>query len=498
MIVLDKYFDRLTILYNPVSEKASVGESLVIFDPTLPDRPNGAVAQVIEERPYLPMAMRDSLLIESLTPDIGAKTEQPAELGAAKSDLRNQKTLIAKVRLSASVDFQNGKVESFGPWNGWSPTPSCAVVKIPDPEILKYLDLKGTSNNVATLGKTTGSAPFDLNLFYLHGVSTLVGGRGTGKSHLAKKLALGLIDAKRRAVVFDINDEWGSMRLNTDGSESKYANKITRANPGENLSFDLKYLGRIVFASVLRMMNVEESSATMQTIMNKWKELERDDKLTLENLKTALEDPKVNEKVRDALVMRLNQLEGSGIVVAGEKGTSIQELLEKIEGGGLLVVNLKDKTKLIQYVIVQLFISKLAGILSDPTVEPMVFIVEEAQTYMSNFEIEEVVARLRHLGLHQIYITNSAQSLTPFLMSHISNWFVFNLVNEQDIMYLQKSLPLDLESATVLVKSLAPRNALVLINENYNGVTKNYPLIVKVDPIPYQTAGATRELFPAP
>ena len=141
MIVLVKYFDRLTILYNPVSEKASVGESLVIFDPTLPDRPNGAVAQVIEERPYLPMGMRDSLLIESLTPDIGAKTEQPSELGAAKSDLRNQKTLVAKIRLSASVDFQNGKVESLGSWNGWSPTPSSAVVKYPDPEILKYIDL---------------------------------------------------------------------------------------------------------------------------------------------------------------------------------------------------------------------------------------------------------------------------------------------------------------------------------------------------------------------
>ena len=307
-----------------------------------------------------------------------------------------------------------------------------------------------------------------------------------------------MIDAKRRAIVFDINDEWGSMRLNLDGTESKYAGKIVRANPGENLSFDLKYLGRIVFASVLRMMNVEDSSPTMQTIMNKWKELERDDKLSLENLKQALEDPKVNEKVRDALTMRMNQLEGSGIVVAGEKGTSIQDLLEKIEGGGLLVVNLKDKMKLIQYVIVQLFISKLAGILSDPTVEPMVFVVEEAQTYMSNFEIEEVVARLRHLGLHQVYITNSPQSLTPFLMSHISNWFVFNLVNDQDIMYLQKSLPLDLESATVLIKSLAPRNALVIINENYNGVTKNYPLIVKVDPIPYQTAGATRELFQSP
>src|SRR5437867_2917392 len=142
MIVLDKYFDRLTILYNPVNEKASVGESLLLYDPSLSSRPNGAVAQIIEERPYVPMGMRDSLLIESLTPDLGEKTEQPNELGAAKSDLRNQKTLIAKIRLSANVDSAKGKVESLGPWNGWSPTPSSTVARIPDPEILKYLDLK--------------------------------------------------------------------------------------------------------------------------------------------------------------------------------------------------------------------------------------------------------------------------------------------------------------------------------------------------------------------
>jgi len=32
----------------------------------------------------------------------------------------------------------------------------------------------------------------------------------------------------------------------------------------------------------------------------------------------------------------------------------------------------------------------------------------------------------------------------------------------------------------------------------YQGKSKNYPMIVNVEPLPYQTAGATRELFPHP
>ncbi|HVB11898.1 MAG TPA: DUF87 domain-containing protein [Nitrososphaerales archaeon] len=497
MIVIEKYFDRLSVLYNPLTEQARVGESLLIHEPGIQNGPNGVIAQIIEERPYVPMGMRDSLLIESLTPEITTSTAQPEELGAARSELRNQKTIIAKIRLSAIVDKGKSLPSSLVPWTGWSPTPSSKVTKISDSEILRFIDLKGTTKNIASIGKTTGDTPFDFNLYYLHGISTLVGGRGTGKSHLAKKFALKLVDAGRQVIIFDINDEWTAMEKGADGKESPYAKKIVRANPGESLSFDLKYLGKIVFISMLKMMNLDPSTSSVQTLMNKWDELDREKKLTFDNLKKTAES--TNEKVKEALQTRFAQLENSGIIASGENnGTSIQALLEKIKEGGLLVVNLKDKPKISQYVIVQLFTSKLANILSDPRSTPLVLIVEEAQTYMSNFDIEEIVARLRHLGLHQIYITNSPQSLTPFLMSHISNWFLFNLVNQQDIEYLQRSLPLDLESASVLIRMLPPRQALVVINENYKDSTKNYPFVVKVDPIPYQTAGVTRELFEAP
>jgi energy-coupling factor transporter ATP-binding protein EcfA2 len=496
LIVIDKQFDKVFILYNPQKETVYIGENLLLYEPKLAIKPNAVVAQVIEEKPYVPPGMKDSLLLESVTaPSEEVMTAD--DLGAARSELRNQKMLVAKIRLSANVE--DASVDSIAPWNGWSPTPGCRVSKIADDAILRFLDLRGKTAHIALLGKTKGKSDFELNLFYLHGVSVLLGGRGTGKSHLAKSLALNLIDSGKKVVVFDINDEWSAMRHNTDGSQSKYDSKILKVDPGVNASFDLGYLGRRVFFDLMRTMRVDEASATMQTVMNYWNQLAENQELSLERLEGLVENQQ-QEKVKEALKVRLTQLKSTGIVAAGRKGTTFEELLKdkSLTKGGLLVVNLKDKTKITQFVIVQLFISKLADILSDPRSESLVLVLEEAQTYMAHSDIEEVVTRLRHLGLHQIYVTNTPQSLPEFILGHITNWFLFNLANEQDIEYIQNSLPLDLESANTFLKMLPPKNTLVLVNETYDGKNKNYPIIVEVEPLKYQTAGATRELFDSP
>jgi hypothetical protein len=492
---LDKQFDKVLILYNPQKEATFIGENLVLHETSLPISPNAIVAQVIDEKPYVPAGLKESLLLESISPEV-EETTAPEELGAARSELRNQKMLIAKIRLSAEV--KDGKVKSFTAWNGWSPTPGCRVFKIKDEDILNFLDLKGSSGNVASLGKTKGGAEYFLNLFYMHGVSAILGGRGTGKSHLAKMLALRLIDSGKKVIVFDINDEWSAMRFKTDGSKSPYYDRILKVDPGVNTSFDLGYLGRVTFMSVLKTMRVEEASASMQTVLNAWTELARERSLSLESLIEKIST--AQEKVREALTTRLNQLESSGIISRGSKGTTLEDLLfdPKLAKGGLLVVNLKDKTSITQFIIVQLLISKLSNILSNPKSDSLIMILEEAQTYMGHSDIQDIVTRLRHLGLHQIYITNNPQSLQSFLLSHITNWFIYNLANDQDIMYLQNSLPLDMDSANIFIKMLPPKNSLVLINENYQGKNKNYPIIVQVDALPYQTAGVTKELFATP
>jgi hypothetical protein len=501
MIVLDKQTDKVFILYNPQRETAFIGENLVICDKTATSGPNGVIAQVIEERPYIPYGMKESLLLESLAPKIEATTTIE-ELGAARSELRNQKLIVAKIRLS-SVTEENGKVNSLIPWNGWSPTPGCTVSKLTDEEILSFVNVEGKSGKTVTIGKTWGNTPYKLNMFYLHGVTVLLGGRNTGKSHLAKKIALRLVDEGKKVIVFDINDEWSAMRFQEADSTGKaaaspYYKKILKLDPGVNMGFELDYLGKQVFISVLRTMRMEETSPSVQSALNIWNDLEKNHKVSLENLKAGVAS--AQEKVKEALLTRLNQLENSGIIRPSGKGTTIESLLsnEDIKNGGLLVINLKDKNVITQFIIVQLFIAKLSNILSNPANPALVLILEEAQTYMEHSDIGDIVTRLRHLGLHQMYITNTPQSLPSFLLSHITNWFVFNLVNDQDILYLANSLPLDLESANIFIKMLPPKNTLVLVNEMYQNQSKNYPLMVQVEPLQYQAAGTTRELFDNP
>jgi hypothetical protein len=496
MIIIDKIFDKVFILYNPQRENVAVGENLLLHEPNLPIEPNSVIAQVIEEKPYIPAAMKESLLLESLAPEVEASTGIE-ELNAARSELRNQKMAVAKIRLSAHV--KHDRIERVMFWNGWSPTPGCQVKKLDDEKILQHIDLQGQSGNVAEIGKTKAGSPYNLNLFFLHGVSAILGGRGTGKSHLAKLLALKLASAGVKVIVFDINDEWSAMQKNLDGTPSKYANRIIKKDPGENVRFTLKYLGKNTFASVLRIMKMEETTPSAQNALKIWMELDRKGQLSLENMMAKIQALTI-ESVKEALLTRLNNLANLGIISRDVQGDTVESLLnqKEVKDGGLIVVNLKEKPAITQFIVIQLFISKLASILSRSETEPLVLILEEAQTYMAHSDLEEIVTRLRHLGLHQVYITNNPRSLQSFLLSHITNWFVFNLANEEDIQYLQSSLPLDIESATTFIRMLPPRNALILINEMYQGKSKNYPFIVQVEPLPLQTAGTTRELFEKP
>ena len=58
MIILDKQLDKIFILYNPQKEQVNVGENLIIYEPNLPIKPNGVIAQITEEKPYITPGMR--------------------------------------------------------------------------------------------------------------------------------------------------------------------------------------------------------------------------------------------------------------------------------------------------------------------------------------------------------------------------------------------------------------------------------------------------------
>ena len=85
---------------------------------------------------------------------------------------------------------------------------------------------------------------------------------------------MGLIDQKAKGIVFDINDEYASMRLSAnDNKPSPYFDRIISLDPGVNMRFTLPYIGADVFFDVIQTtMGLPEASA--YELRNLWDDLE--------------------------------------------------------------------------------------------------------------------------------------------------------------------------------------------------------------------------------
>ncbi len=75
-------------------------------------------------------------------------------------------------------------------------------------------------------------------------LNIITGRKEAGKSHLAKLIIAGLLDHGAKMVIFDLNGEYSGIALDKSGLPSRYAKKIKVLQPGYNLRFGLRYLGR--------------------------------------------------------------------------------------------------------------------------------------------------------------------------------------------------------------------------------------------------------------
>ena len=70
-------------------------------------------------------------------------------------------------------------------------------------------------------------------------VTIITGRKESGKSHLAKMMVRGLLQQGAYCIIFDLNDEYGSIGLKADGSSTDIAKKVDVRRPGRNLKFSL-------------------------------------------------------------------------------------------------------------------------------------------------------------------------------------------------------------------------------------------------------------------
>jgi len=197
--------------------------------------------------------------------------------------------------------------------------------------------------------------------------------------------------------------------------------------------------------------------------------------------------------VRGAILRRLRMLEDTGLIDDELEQGLLASVLSQLNEGKTLIVNLKGLSKPAMRTAVQVLLSNLLGLLETGKLQPTFLFAEEAHLYIERTDIEDLVTRMRHLGLWQFHITNTPTSLPELLVRQADNLFCFYLSLPDDIKYIAPASGLEPDVLQRLVKALPPRRFLAV-----GQATENYPVILKNRELDVLAAGETRYRFLKP
>ncbi|WEU39921.1 MAG: ATP-binding protein [Candidatus Odinarchaeum yellowstonii] len=431
-----------------------IGENYILLD----EKGRGLIVQLVEIN-----------FSANLQPELNENTTY-------KQLPSKERCLRYKILMEVRREDNNIKLSE---WTGWIPASISEIMKIKLQWLLE--NIRGKPKYPIYLGYTVQHEKIFFDAYYFQGITLIIGKKGSGKSHLSKLILKELVKKGCRIIVFDINDEYSSLSR----VEDKNQQKIIQLTPGDNLKFNLEYVGMDVLYDVLTgPLRLPEISAI--AFRNIWSTLERKNYLKITELVKAV-NSESNPYVREALYKRIQQIIETGVFEdeAGEKPV-LQQLIDEIKNGGALIINLKRTSQIARIITVQTIIRKLQSMLEKGEL-PLWLIAEEAHFYISKASLEDIVSRIRHIGLYQIYVTNSPQFLPELIIRQTDNIFLFKLVDRRDIDYISPAANLDGETLNYIVKSLPFRRCLVT-----GELTKNYPLILEVSSAKIFESGKSR------
>jgi hypothetical protein len=260
-------------------------------------------------------------------------------------------------------------------------------------------------------------------------------------------------------------------------------------SPGKGFKVTLGYMGLGVFLRIISsVLDLPENSAW--EIRRIWSSLSRKSVLTLKNLRKAIESVS-NNYVRDALIRRYDSLVSTGLLTDNPREAStLEDLIFGFNSGGALIVNLRGLPARFCHIIVEFMLSKLCNLLDRWVLRALFLFAEEAHLYLRKTYWEDIVTRMRHLGIFSTFITNQPDSISDSIYRQADNVFLFNFTNENDLATVSKATMVDAETVNVIARELPPHYCLTL-----GKVTNDFPIIVKVKPLNVKTMGETRLFF---
>lgn len=477
MKILSKSGDTVKLLAFPDEEALERGDYLVIED-----NERKLLVQVIDvEYADLPGMLEDTLRELSSEDAVRISMIDPYSIGSWIARVREARLIIAKFR-GILVD---GELRSD---LLWLPSRLHSKIYKASPKMIAELSRTGGSRAIV-LGECM-SDWFTINAEALDGRLTIITGKKEmGKSHLAKLLIASLVEYGARVVVFDINGEYAGLAQRIDGSKTWISERILVLYPGENFRVSVEEAGIRTLHDILRHV-YDTPPSTMREFSRIWHLVERaQGRVTLRGLIDAVSKTPMNESVREALQGRLYSMESLGFF-DDESGVSIDGLLNSLEYGGALVINLSRCLSIGRRVVVEYLLSKLSSALRGTSSLPLFLVAEEAHLYLRETYWDDLVTRMRHIGVFPIFVTNQPDMIPDSVYRQSDNIFLFNFTNDSDLEYLSKATRVDGETVKRIVKTLPPRRCLIV-----GRVVNDLPVVVKVRDLPFRAMGETRLFF---
>ncbi|HEV2119667.1 MAG TPA: DUF87 domain-containing protein [Candidatus Bathyarchaeia archaeon] len=473
MRIYRKEADEVQLIAFP-DEHVHKGDYFVIEDPA---QSRGLLVQAIDlQYANVPGVLEDILRDVMTDGELSGEDVDPLNISSQVDALKDTRLAVCKIRGTIAQDG------SLSPTTSWLPSRTSSKIR---PYAVNKLIMNGGKMPVK-LGHNDGET-ISVDASGLDGGLNIITGRkGSGKSHLAKLLLLSMAGWGAPCIVLDVNGEYINLHKSKDGRQSSA--RLTVLAPRSGLNFSMAKLGLRTVAGVLsHALDLPATSSKVFTTI--WKDLEARGDLTLPTVIQAVQSWSCHDSVREALTSRLQVLMESGLFDEANPLTE-ERILHTIEGGGVLVVNLKNQSQIVRRILVEIFLGELTKILSSNWLKAAFLFAEEAHLYLRDTYWDDIVTRMRHIGLFTTFITNQPDTVQEAIYRQADNVFIFNFTNEHDIEAIGKVAKADSDTIRYLVRGIPTRRCLLLGN-----VVKDLPLMVDVEQLDVRTMGETRLFF---
>jgi hypothetical protein len=465
------------------NETVEKGDYLLVEDP---EANKGLIVQVIDVQfATIPGVLEE--LLRSL-PDGGELIQgedvDPLEIAPHITYIQDASLLICKIR--ATVEN-----ETLSPSSSWLPSRSQSTIKkLPVPTLLKLAKINGKLP--ITLGTTKDSSLLTVDASSIDGrLNIITGKKETGKSHLSKLLMSSLVSYRATVMIFDLNGEYVSLGMSSDGKRNINYDKIHVLTPSQNFKVALKQLSLHILLGIL-VHALHLPGTSTREFRRIWKELREKDKLTLRELGETIPNWNCNQHVRDALFSRYHALLNCGFFTdnIGEAALLEEVIVKAKEQGGAIVINLKNTSTIDRQIVVEYILGKLLDTLTAGRLKAAFLFAEEAHLYLRETYWDDIVTRMRHYGIFTTFITNQPDTIKESIYRQADNIFLFNFTNEHDLDVVSRAARVDAETVRSIARDLPPHHCLTL-----GKVVGDFPIVARVKALDIKTMGETRLFF---